>query len=125
MKVCAYCGRENSDDAMNCVECGTDEFKGEKAETESHHGPEFHFGTLSAEEMEKDWVTLVKCRTLPEADMIVSRLDAAGISTFLPDEFVMQTISWNLNTYGYVRVQVPPKDYEQAKELLLAPEQNA
>ncbi len=75
--------------------------------------------------MEKQWTTLVKCRTLTEADLVVSRLDAAGITTFLPDEFVMQAISWNLNTYGYVRVQVSPKDYEQAKELLSAPEQNA
>ena len=27
MKECAYCGRENNDDAVNCRECGTDEFK--------------------------------------------------------------------------------------------------
>ena len=124
MKVCAYCGRENSDEALNCFECGTDEFKGEKVESGPPR-PEFQFGALSAEATEKDWVTLVKCRTLPEADMIVSRLDAAGITTFLPDEFVMQNISWNLNTYGYVRIQVSPKDYEQAKEFLSPPEQNA
>jgi hypothetical protein len=27
MKACAYCGRENPDDAANCRECGTSEFK--------------------------------------------------------------------------------------------------
>jgi hypothetical protein len=32
----------------------------------------------------------------------------------------MQAISWNVNTYGFVRVQVPPKEYETAKEFLLA-----
>jgi len=26
MKSCAYCGHENSDNATNCCECGTDEF---------------------------------------------------------------------------------------------------
>lgn len=30
----------------------------------------------------------------------------------------MQAVGWNFNTYGYVRVQVAPKDYESAKELL-------
>ena len=74
--------------------------------------------------MEQDWVTLVKCQNLAAADMIVSRLDAAGIPAFLPDETLMQIISWNVNTYGYVRVQVSPKDYEQAKDFLSAPEQN-
>lgn len=118
MKACAYCGKENGDDALNCFECGTDEFKEEKSEPKSHERSEFDFGTLSTEEMQKDWVTLVKCRTLAEADMIVSRLNAAGIAAFLPDEFVMQAICWNLNTYGYVRVQVSPSEYEQAKDFL-------
>ncbi|HEY0457002.1 MAG TPA: zinc-dependent peptidase [Verrucomicrobiae bacterium] len=27
MKSCAYCGRENTDSALQCLECGTDEFK--------------------------------------------------------------------------------------------------
>jgi len=26
MKKCAYCGRENADDAVRCRECGTQEF---------------------------------------------------------------------------------------------------
>ena len=60
----------------------------------------------------------MKCRTLVEADLVVSRLQAAGIQTFLPDEILMQTIAWNVNTYGYVRVQVAPKDYVAARELL-------
>jgi len=28
MKKCAYCGRENEDDAVHCRECGTTEFEG-------------------------------------------------------------------------------------------------
>lgn len=57
------------------------------------------------------------CRTLAEADLIVSRLRAAGIEAFLPDECLMQTVAWNFNTYGYVRVQISPKDYDAAREL--------
>ena len=63
-------------------------------------------------------MTLVKCGTLVAADMIVTRLRAAGIEAFLPDEFLMQSVGWNLNTFGYVRVQVSPKDYDSAKNLL-------
>jgi hypothetical protein len=33
MKKCAYCGRENDDDAANCRERGTDEFKKAPAAT--------------------------------------------------------------------------------------------
>jgi hypothetical protein len=70
--------------------------------------------------MQMDLVTLLTCRTLLEAQMIVSQLGGAGISAFVPDEFLMQAVSWNLITFGYVRVQVSPKDYELAKEFLLA-----
>jgi hypothetical protein len=67
-----------------------------------------------------DLVTLVRCRTLVAADMVVSRLRAAGIEAFLPDESLMQTVAWNVSTYGYVRVQVSPKDYDSARNILSA-----
>ncbi len=63
-------------------------------------------------------VTLVKCGTLAEADAIRARLEAAGITALLPDEALMQTVAWNLNTYGFVRLQVASRDYERAQELL-------
>jgi len=50
--------------------------------------------------------------------MVACRLRAAGIQTFIPDENLMQAIAWNFNTYGFVRVQISPKDYEAAKDLL-------
>ena len=62
----------------------------------------------------------MRCRTLIEAEMIASRLDAAGIYTFIPDQSLMQAIGWNFNTYGFVRIQVSPKDYAEAKEFLSA-----
>ena len=65
-----------------------------------------------------DLVTLVRCRTLVAADKVVSRLRAARITAFLPDESLMQTVAWNVSTYGYVRVQVSPEDYDSARNLL-------
>ena len=74
---------------------------------------------LTREQMQMHLTTLVVCRTLAEADTIVSVLAGAGISTVIPDEYLMQAACWNLNTYGFVRVQIAPKDYENAAGLLL------
>ena len=68
-------------------------------------------------------MTLVSCGTLMAADLVAMRLRAAGIETFLPDERLMQVIGWNLNAYGYVRVQVSPNDYAAARDLLMEPPQ--
>jgi len=37
----------------------------------------------------------------------------------------MQMIGWNLNTFGYVRVQVTPKDFEAGRALLGGNDQTA
>jgi ribosomal protein L40E len=105
MKECAYCGGENDDAAVRCSGCGTDEFK-----------TEVPVEAPRLEEQE-ELLTVFSCQRLADADLIVGRLEAAGIETFVPDEFLMQTIGFNLNTYGYVRVQVRRKDYASAKEL--------
>ena len=68
--------------------------------------------------MQKDFVTLVSCGTLSEADLIVGRLEVAGINAFIPDAMVMQMMTGDQNAFGYIRVQVAPKDYDSAKELL-------
>lgn len=115
---------------MECRQCATREFKSEPGRiAPSSNGPpplpasakpKWQFRGLTPREMELDLVTLVTCRTLMDADMIVGQLEAAGISAFIPDEFLSQVIAWNVNTYGYVRVQVSPKDYESAKAFLMA-----
>ena len=121
MKKCSYCGAEYPDDAVICAidhtpfECPNEPQPQSQPEPSR---PEYELGSLSVADRQQDLVTLVRCRTLVEADMVVSRLQAAGIQTFLPDESLMQTIAWNVNTYGYVRVQIAPKDYEAARELL-------
>jgi hypothetical protein len=141
MKICGYCGRQNDDEAVSCRECGTQDFKTPAAEPGAgtlptmveksrsspeadalaeNSAPRWEFRKLTPQEMDMDLVTLIGCRTLTEADLIVSELRASGISAFIPDEFLSQAVAWNLNTYGYVRVQVSPKDYESAKEFLIA-----
>jgi hypothetical protein len=64
------------------------------------------------------WVTLTTCRTLADADLLATALRAEQIPVLIPDESLMQNIGWNVNTYGYVRVQVQSKDYDTARELL-------
>jgi len=50
--------------------------------------------------------------------LVVCKLRAAGVEAFIPDKFLMQTVGFNFNTFGYVRVQVAPKDYDTAKAVL-------
>lgn len=109
MKTCTYCGRENRDEATQCMECGTDQFNLE-AMTQAPNV-----------EGQKEWVTLTRCRNLVDADVLASQLRAAGINVFLPDEFVMQTFSIDSNGFGFARVQVAPEELEQAKEIMSSP----
>jgi hypothetical protein len=125
MKRCSYCGRDNNDDAAQCLECDT-KFEPPSAPALPETGqPEYEIAPLAALDRQKDFVTLITCRTLMAADIVVGRLQAAGISAFLPDENLMQAIGWNFNTFGYVRVQVSPNDYDAAKALLTGTEADA
>jgi hypothetical protein len=125
MKECAYCGRENDDDAVQCRECGTAEFKGDitakahSEKAEEPNRPRYQIPPLSPANKQHTWATLITCGTLVEADLVVCQLEAAGITTFIPDQSLIQTVPWwNMITFGYVRVQVSPKDYESARTLL-------
>ena len=122
MKKCSYCGAEYPDDAVACAIDQTP-FEVPSAPSPPPPPPEpsrpkYFFAPLAAADQQKDLVTLVTCGTLLAADMVVSRLRAAGISAFLPDECLMQAVGWNFNTFGYVRVQISPGDYDAARDLL-------
>ena len=115
MKTCPYCGAEYPDDRTECpIDHTAIAAKAAPAEARK---PAYEFAPLSPEHMQQDLVTLVTCENLVAADFVVSRLRAADIVAFIPDEFLMQSIGLT-NTFGYVRVQVAPKDYEAAKAIL-------
>jgi hypothetical protein len=126
MKTCPYCGAEYPDDALVCpidqtpFERPADEIPSSSppSPTPEPNRPEYELAPLSEDERQQDLVTLVRCGTLVAADLVVARLRAGGIEAFLPGECLMQTIGWNLNTYGFVRVQISPRDYAAAKDLL-------
>ena len=107
MKTCTYCGRECDDNAGHCSGCGQDEFKSDPAAGETQFTNE-----------DSDLVTLTTCPKLEDADVVVSRLAAAGIDSFIPDENEMQNSGIDRNALGQVRVQVRPHDYASARELL-------
>jgi hypothetical protein len=121
MKKCSYCGRENEDNAAHCFECGTDFVQNTlppPARGPDLARPKYQIRPLSPEEAKLDLITIVNCQTLFEADMIVSELEAAGITALIPDEFVAEAFAYGLNALGYVRVQVAPKDYDAAKDVI-------
>jgi hypothetical protein len=120
VKTCTYCGRQNEDTAEQCAECASVEFRDSNVPPLIDLPPDespttIEFETLKKEDVNYSWVTLLRCQQLLEADIIAGRLRAAGILVFIPDEFLMQTIS---NTYGFIRLQVSPSQYEAARELL-------
>jgi len=123
MKRCGYCGKENIDEATNCAECGSPDLRAESGQGQREQSVPAWLAEklriLSPEEMEQDFVTLTTCRTLPEADLLVSELENAGIEAFIPDECLMQNAPIT-TAFGYVRVQVVPKDYVEARELLMS-----
>jgi hypothetical protein len=121
MKTCPYCGRKNEDDAIRCSGCETAFAESDAASTDASktvNRVKYEFVERKPAEMEKDFVTLVTCARQVEADIVVGHLETAGISAFVPDEFVSQTFGGGLSSLGYVRVQVSPKDYTAAREFL-------
>jgi hypothetical protein len=63
-------------------------------------------------------VTIRTCRTLQEAEVLRSVLEAGGISAFIPDEnFAGLMVPDALHTDG-VRLQVSSEDVDIAREIL-------
>lgn len=87
---------------------------------EAQNPPRYKISALNPASVDRPWVTLVSCGAIMEADFVRSRLESEDIPVFVPDENLMSAAAWALNTYGYIRVQVAPTDYEKARELLIA-----
>ena len=119
MKKCSYCGAEYPDDAVICAVDHTPfERPAEPPKSEEPKEPQYRFPPLSDEERQHDFVTLVTCTTLPAADVILGRLEAAGIEASVPDESISNLMGGGLSAFGFVRVQVASRDYDAARELL-------
>jgi len=87
---------------------------------DSENNPKYKIAALNPAVKDQNWVTLVSCGTIVEADFVRSRLESDGIEILIPDENLMTAAAWGLNAYGYIRVQVKPEDYETARELMIA-----
>jgi hypothetical protein len=121
MKTCPYCGKEYSDEATMCPTDHTPfDQPVEPPAPEPQQVAEDEFPPLTEAQKRLNLVTLIRCATLPEADIIAGRLRAAGIDVFIPDESFMQFAGGYQNAFGYIRVQVSPRDYDAAKKLISA-----
>lgn len=118
MKTCSYCGAEYPDDAVMCTIDHMPFERPAEPKALEPEKPQYRFPPISEEDRQKDFVTLVTCATLPAADVIVGRLEAAGIETAIPDESLMNNMGGGLAAFGFVRVLIAPKDYDAARELL-------
>jgi hypothetical protein len=125
MKTCPYCGAEYPDGTPCCTIDETPLSPPPAApprvappDLQPARRAEFEIPPLTEAQRRLDLVTLVRCGSLLSADLIASRLQAEGIETFIPDQSVVQTMGYNLNAVGYVRVQVSPADYDRAREII-------
>lgn len=108
MKKCAYCGRENTEDARACFECGT-EFK----------TPEALKGDLNLQDPTLSLVIVGTFGNVVDATMARTRLEAAGIEACIPEEYTPQILWYAVTSpLEQVTVRVAAKDYEAAKEVL-------
>jgi hypothetical protein len=108
MKNCSYCGHENEDSAVACLECGT-EFDTSPPATPID--PQLEDPSLSL-------VIVATFRNVVEASLFKSRLEAGGIEACIPEELTPQ-ILWNVipSPLERVTVRVAAKDYDAARAL--------
>ena len=105
MKTCPYCGHENESAAVACVGCGEE------------------FEQLSPEQKDSQLLdpalsprVVATFSSLPEASMLVDRLEASGIEADIPEEYSPQIFSAVI-ALERLTVRVAAKDYEAAKQI--------
>jgi hypothetical protein len=112
---CTKCGAKVDRGFEICWRCGTS--------SDGIEDP--HFGKITPEddlaaapEVPSDLVTVATFSAAPEAHAVRMRLEAAGITVYLADEFTV-TMDWLLsNAIGGVKVQVSARDAERALQIL-------
>ena len=105
MKNCSYCGHENPDDAKFCLECGKELVVPEATEE----------GTVTK------LVTVSSTFDPSDAQLIRSRLEAAGFHPELTNEIVAESFGGVAIGSKGIRVQVPEDEATDAREFLEAP----
>jgi hypothetical protein len=111
MKSCGYCGRENSDGAAVCRECGT-RFAAETPEATPEIASE------AVEPAADAPVELQRCRDPISLKQIAELLDAAGIAyqrSALPEMFDLGKIGAGARDDAVVVVSVPRNLYDAAR----------
>ena len=108
MNKCPYCAHQNADDAVICLICHTDLTPAPAPDVD----PRLTDPALSP-------VTVATFRSVEDAGMLKSRLEAAGIEACIPEEFSPH-LFWmmSLNPIESITVRVAAKDYEAARQLL-------
>jgi hypothetical protein len=109
MKKCSYCGRDNTDEALHCNECGT-EFEREVMDSESDNG-----GLHD----EVKTVTIRTFTTHDAANIARSNLEAHGIECWVNADDCGGMYP-NLTAPGGVRLDIRASDAEAAIVLLNA-----
>jgi ribosomal protein L40E len=115
MKKCPYCGHENVDEARSCLICHSDLDPNPSMPPDSQAGDP----TLSIR-------VVANFANVVDADVFKTRLEAAGIDAFIPEEYT-PNILWTAitNPLEGVTVRVAAKDYDAAKALYESAEASA
>jgi len=108
MKTCAYCGRENEDAALRCVECGS------QFESREVIDPRLTDPALAL-------VTVAKFGDLIHATLLKDELVLAGISACIPEDLSANPFG-QLNPLTQFTVQVAARDRDGAMEIIAAQE---
>jgi len=99
MKTCPYCGRENDAAAVACAGCG---------EVFEQSPPEQSDAQLLDPALSPRVVATFS--SLPEASLLVDRLEASGIEADIPEEYSPQIFS-SVIALERLTVCVVAKDY--------------
>jgi hypothetical protein len=83
--------------------------------------PRYQIPVLPPDGLDHDYVTIVTCCTVIEADRVVKKLHRAGITASIPSKFKFVTaeVSDLRNSYPHIPVVVSRNAYVAARQLLM------